>query len=359
MKSCILSLLISSFSFAQTAPGSTPQQTPAGTQAPASGQSPASGQAPAGRKGAGPGQEQLKVRGPVAIAQQDPNRVVATINGQKVTATQALKYLQAMPANDLQRFQQSGGGLSTALQQILMMRHLSELATQQHLDQQDPIKQQLEFSREQLLAQAYLNQVSNSASPSAEETKSYYDSHSQNFQEAKLSAIIVSFTPAGAAPNTPGARTEEQARAKSDEVVKKLRGGANFADLAKTDSDHKPSAEKGGELGSFSPDRLPKEISDPVFKLKVGDIADPIREPSGFYIIKLDSLNKKTFEQSQNDIVAQLKNEQVRKLLDQQNQQFQIQVEDREFFNLGTPTSSTTPAPSHPSPGQPKANSNQ
>ena len=357
MKSCILSLLICSFSFAQASPNGAPQQ-----QTPAAAQSPAPGQPPASRqKGTGPGQEQLRVRGPVAIAQQDPNRVVATVNGQKVTAAQALKYLQAMPANDLQRFQQGGGGLSTALQQIFMMQHLSELATQQHLDQQDPLKQQLEFSREQLLAQAYLTQVSNSTNPTAEATKSYYDAHSQNFQEAKLSAIIVSFTPTGAAPapNTPGARTEEAARAKSDEIVKKLRGGANFADVAKTDSDHKPSADKGGELGSFSPDRLPKEISDPVFKLKVGEIADPIREPSGFYIIKLDGVNKKTFEQSQSDIIAQLKNEQVRKLLDQQNQQFQIQVEDREFFNIGTPTSSTTPAPSHPAPGQPKASSNQ
>jgi peptidyl-prolyl cis-trans isomerase C len=299
----------------------------------------------------------MKARGPVAVAQQEPNRVVATINGQKVTAQQALKLLQAMPQAELQRFQQSGGGLPTALQQIFLMQHLSDLAVQQHLDQQEPWKTELQFSQANTLAQAYVNQLSSQVNPSAADIKNYYDQHPQQFQDAQLSGIIVNFTPAAAttAPNTPGARTEAQAKMKADDLVKKLRGGANFADLAKTESDHKLSAAKGGALGTFSPDKLPKEISDPVFKLKAGDVTDPIREASAYYILKLDTLQKKTFEKAQNDIVAQLKNDQVRKMLDQQNQQYQIQVQDSDFFNLPGTTGSNTPSLSRPSPGQPRS----
>ncbi len=301
--------------------------------------------------------EPLKARGPIAVAQQDPNRVIATVNGQKITAGQALKLLQAMPQGEMQRIQQGGGGLPTILQQIMLMQHLSDLAAQKHLDQQEPVKSQLEFYRENMLAQAYIGQISNTANPSAQTAKTYYDQHPQQFQEAKLSAIIVNFTPAGAPPppNTPGARTEAQAKAKADELVKKLRGGANFADVAKTDSDHKASADKGGQLGSYSPDKLPKEISEPVFKLKPGEVTDPVREASGFYILKLDSLDKKTFEQAQGDIVTQLKNDEVRKFLDQQNQQYQVQVQDPNFFNLPGTTSSSTPSLARPNaPGQPK-----
>ena len=284
--------------------------------------------------------------------------MVATVNGQKVTAQQALKLLQAMPQAELQRFQQAGGGLPTALQQIFLMQHLSDLALQQHLDQQEPWKTELQFTQANTLAQAYVNQLSSQINPSSADVKSYYDQHPQQFQDAQLSGIIVNFTPASttAPPNTPGARTEVQAKAKADDLVKKIRSGANFTDLAKTDSDHKASAAKGGLLGTFSPDKLPKEISDPVFKLKTGEVTDPIREASGYYILKLDSLQKKTFENAQTEIVAQLKNDQVRKMLDQQNQQYQIQVQDRDFFNLPAATSgANTPSLARPTPGQPRS----
>jgi parvulin-like peptidyl-prolyl isomerase len=262
-----------------------------------------------------------------------------------------------MPQAELQRFQQSGGGLPTALQQIFLMQHLSDLAVQQHLDQQEPWKTELKFTEANTLAQAYVNQLSSQANPSSADVKNYYDQHSQDFQEATLSAIIVNFTPSSttAAPNTPGARTEVQAKAKADDLVKKIRAGGNFTELAKTDSDHKPSAAKGGTLGSFAQNKLPKEIGDPVFKLKSGEVTDPIREASAYYILKLDSLQKKTFETAQSEIVTQLKSDQVRKMLDQQNEQFKIQVQDSDFFNLPGTTGSNTPSLSRPTPGQPRS----
>lgn len=297
--------------------------------------------------------EQLKVRGPAAVAQQEPTRVVAVINGQKITAEQALTMLKGMPANELQRFEQTSGGLTNALQQLFMMRHFADIAEQQHLGQQEPWKSQLEFYRENLMAQAYIGQVSSSAKPTAADLKNYYDQHPENFQEAKLSAIFVGFTPPGAAKpaaGTPGDRTEDAALSKANDLVKKIRGGADFAQTAKAESDNKPSAAKGGELGSFSPDKLPKEISGPVFKLKTGDITDPIRESNGFYILKVDDLNKKTFEQSQEEIVTALKNEEVRKVLDSNSKQYAIQVQDPDFFNLPGKVGATTPSLVHPSP---------
>ena len=128
-------------------------------------------------------QGQLKARGPVAVAREDPSRVVAMVNGKKVTAAEALRLLQAMPQTELQRFQQSGGGLPTALQQIFLMQHLSDLAVQQHLDQQEPWKTQLQFAQSNMLAQAWVNQISSGTNPSAQDVKSYYDQHSDQFQE--------------------------------------------------------------------------------------------------------------------------------------------------------------------------------
>jgi len=331
MRSCLLFLsasLISTFALAQNT--ATPPAAPADTK--------------------------LKVRGPAAVTQEEPNRVVATINGKPVTAQQAFKALQAMPADQLKRFQQGQGGLQTALQQIYLMQHFADLAVQQHLDQQDPWKTQLDFYRENILAQAYITGLSNSTNPSSADLKTYYDSHQPDFQEAKLSAIFVGFNPPGA-PATAGApaRTEEQAKAKAEDLVKKIHGGANFTELAKSESDNKQSASKGGELGSFTADKLPKDISQAVFKLKPGEITDPIRENTGFYVLKLDSLNKKTFEQASGDIISTLKNEQLRKAMEDTNKQYQVQVQDPNFFNLGEANSAPTPTLERPVPGQPKA----
>jgi peptidyl-prolyl cis-trans isomerase C len=298
----------------------------------------------------------LKARGPAAVAQEEPNRVVATIDGKPVTAQKAFKALQAMPPDQMKRFQQGQGGLQTALQQIYLMQHFADLAVQQHLDQQDPWKTQLDFYRENILAQAYITGLSNSTNPSSTDLKTYYDAHQPDFQEAKLSAIFVGFNPPGT-PAAAGAtvRTEQDAKAKADDLVKKLRAGGNFAELAKSDSDNKQSAEKGGELGTFTADKLPKEISQAVFKLKPGEITDPIRETTGFYILKVDSLNKKSFEQASGEIISTLKNEQLRKVMENTNKQYEVQVQDPTFFNLSESNGAKTPSLERPAPGQPKA----
>src|SRR6185312_10957641 len=112
MKRSFLLLFASTFVWAQSsAPGGKPGQ-PKTAPAPQS-TAPVPSAAPA------------QPKGPVAVARQDPKRVVAVINGQNVTAEQALRELQALPQNELQQFQRSGGGLTSALQQIYLMRHLS------------------------------------------------------------------------------------------------------------------------------------------------------------------------------------------------------------------------------------------
>src|SRR4051794_3525130 len=60
---------------------------------------------------------QLKVRGPEAVTEQDPNRVVATIGGKPVTAKQALDLLKPLRPEDRKRFESN---LPSLLQQIYM-----------------------------------------------------------------------------------------------------------------------------------------------------------------------------------------------------------------------------------------------
>lgn len=82
----------------------------------------------------------------------------------------------------------------------------------------------------------------------------------------------------------------KEALAKADEIYKKVTApGAEFAQIAKENSIG-PSADKGGDLGIFTKDRMVEEFSVAAFKLKPGEISKPVETKFGIHIIKV--LNK-------------------------------------------------------------------
>lgn len=71
------------------------------------------------------------------------------------------------------------------------------------------------------------------------------------------------------------------------EIKKKLDAGASFEELAKQESQDLLSKEKGGDLGYFNSGKMTPEFETAAYKLKVGQISDPVQSPNGYHIIKL------------------------------------------------------------------------
>ena len=298
------------------------------------------------------GANTLKARGPEAVAAQDPTRVVATIGGKPLTARQALDLLKPLPPQERKRFEANLQGL---IQQIYMEDQLADEATKMSLDQQSPWKEQLQMARANILTQAYLNKVATaSAGPGAQsqDPRQYYDAHPDDFDQVKLSGIFISFSPPGtpASGNGPANRTEEQARQKADDLDKKLKTGADFAALARTESDNQQLAAKGGDLGTFTTGDagLPPDIKTAVLKLKAGEISEPIRMPNGFFILKVDSRTKQPFEQARTGITQRLQNEKNQAAVKQELDKYKIEVKDPDFFNASNAPLRTTPSLQRP-----------
>jgi peptidyl-prolyl cis-trans isomerase SurA len=76
------------------------------------------------------------------------------------------------------------------------------------------------------------------------------------------------------------------AETKADDLLKQIRGGANFDDVAKKNSDG-PSAADGGALGIFKRGQLAKELEDKTFSMKTGEVSDVIRTKQGYVILKV------------------------------------------------------------------------
>ena len=81
---------------------------------------------------------------------------------------------------------------------------------------------------------------------------------------------------------------------KADQVIKKLKGGAKFEDLAKAESTDN-SKTSGGDLGWFTATRMVKPFADAVKALKKGETTpEPVQTQYGWHIIQLEDVREVT-----------------------------------------------------------------
>ena len=117
-----------------------------------------------------------------------------------------------------------------------------------------------------------------------EEEQKFYDDHKAQLsrpEEVRLSEILVSTEQAG-----DDQQKLDAAKAKADDLLKRIKAGADFADVAKKSSEG-PSAAQGGDLGFFERGKLAKQLEDLTFNMKKGDVSDVVRTKQGFVILKV------------------------------------------------------------------------
>jgi peptidyl-prolyl cis-trans isomerase C len=82
--------------------------------------------------------------------------------------------------------------------------------------------------------------------------------------------------------------TEEEAKA----ILEQLKGGANFAALAKEKSKD-PGGADGGDLGFFAKGQMVPEFSEVAFKMFEGQLSNPVKSQFGWHIIKMEEKRKR------------------------------------------------------------------
>ena len=135
----------------------------------------------------------------------------------------------------------------------------------------------------------------------------YYEDNIDMFKQEK--EVKARHTLFKLAPNAPE-EEEEKVREKASGILKKARGGDDFASLAKKYSEG-PSAQKGGDLGYFSKGRMVKPFEEAAFKMKKGEISELVRTRFGYHIIKVDDVKEartKTLEEVSKEIKNTLTN---------------------------------------------------
>lgn len=335
MKRCFLLLFALPLAWCQTTPTPQPgQTTPNSSGAPTSG---------------------LKLRGPDTVAETDPNRVVAVIHGDKITAVQAQQLLKRLPPEQLAKLT-SPDQMEKAVENVYMATKFADEGEKLKLGDNSPWKEQLDNYRVSILANAYVQHLAqDSFNPTDAEISKYYSDHAAEFEQLKLSVIFISFTPAATTPPA-GATTRSQAEAKTKaaDVVARSRAGGDFAALAKMESDEKNSAAKGGDIGTLSASKnnLPKEIAPVVAQLKKGDVSDPIEERNGYYIFRLNDRIAQSLDEAKPQIISAMRSEHAKQVVQNMMSEYKIQVQDGDFFTRSSPGRATPPTAIGPAPGK-------
>jgi peptidyl-prolyl cis-trans isomerase D len=120
--------------------------------------------------------------------------------------------------------------------------------------------------------------------PTQQEIQQYFTAHQSEYtvpDQAKSRHILIKVE-AGA-----DAKTDAAAKAKAEGLLKQIQSGANFADLAKKNSDDPGSKDSGGELGFSQKGRMVPEFDKAIFTQKIGDTAI-VKSQFGYHIVQVE-----------------------------------------------------------------------
>ena len=251
------------------------------------------------------------------VKQQDPN------NADKVYADREKDVLRDLI--DQQLLIEKGKDLGISADTDLI-KQLDTMRKEMKLDSMEALEKEAEkqgvswedfkqTQKNRIITQKVIGQeVGGHLALTTEEEQKFYDEHKAEMEHpefVRLSEILVTpKTPAPApgsnsptpAPNSepsgqppPDAAAKQAAdaaalsaaEAKAKDILKQLKDGANFEDIAKKMSDG-PSAADGGALGTFERGKLAKSIEDQVFSMKAGELTNTIQTKQGYVIIKVD-----------------------------------------------------------------------
>jgi parvulin-like peptidyl-prolyl isomerase len=289
------------------------------------------------------------------------NAYVATVNDQKVSAKEYNKALEAAKKQYQARFgidfnspqgapmlgELKAGVVDQLVEQTFLLAEAQKKGIKPTKDEIDAkiaeIKTQFpddaafkkalgEFGtteaelREQVTVgvtiETLMKDVTKDLSVSEDRLKAFYSENQAQFKhDEEVSAAHILIKTDATAKDTK--EDEAKALAKIQDLLKQIRGGADFAELAKKHSEDPGSGSQGGDLGFFGKGRMVPEFEKAAFSMKDGEVSEPFKTQFGYHIIK-----RNEYRPARTETYDQVKDQIKENLLSQErNQAFQKWVD--------------------------------
>ena len=201
---------------------------------------------------------------------------VAIVDGTPISRDAYDDYLKGLlrgkPATDVTAEEKN-----QVLDQMINMQLIATQAEKDGMEKDPDVATRVALLRTQILADAAAQKYVKNNEPSDQELHAAYDAATDK-TEYHASHILVP--------------TKEKAVL----LIKKIKGGAKFEDVAKAESTDNSKA-NGGDLGWFTTARMVKPFGDAVKALKKGEVTpEPVQTQYGWHIIRLDDTRDSPFD---------------------------------------------------------------
>ncbi len=140
-----------------------------------------------------------------------------------------------------------------------------------------------------------------------DELRNYYDQHREQYrvpEQVKVSHIWIKM-PVPGADGKVDEKLVAEAQHRADDLLKQIRNGAKFDELAKKYSEDPGSANVGGSLGWIGRGQATPEFEKVAFSLPKGQISDVVKSSDGFHIIRVDD-KQEAHVKSLDDVKAEI-----------------------------------------------------
>ena len=187
----------------------------------------------------------------------------------------------------------------------------NEALKQQHLTMDDLRRN---FERLMLVQQVTRVEIMQKISIDDEEARAYYDQHRNEFTtptEITLREILIEVPTSDRGVNV---AQDDEARARTEEIRKRLLAGEPFPRLAGELSAASSKA-NGGLIGPIHSDELAPQLRDLLASMNIGDITSVLRTQRGYQILKLESRTDskvKSFEGARGEIANRIGEQKLR-----------------------------------------------
>lgn len=195
---------------------------------------------------------------------------------------------------------------------LIDRRIVASAAKAKHVEDDPLVKRREAYYGEKALRDVYWVQLMRDK-VSEKAVKAYYDEHIAKAEpetEVHARHILV------------GSKDEAL------KVIAEIKGGKKFEDVAKAMSKDS-SSQEGGDLGWFKKGDMVPEFSAAVFKMKPGQISDPVETKFGWHVIQLvetRKAKKPTFAEAHDDVMRTLAREQGTKTMEELRKNAKVEI---------------------------------
>lgn len=211
----------------------------------------------------------------------------------------------------------AGPGKRAFAEDYLRMKMLAAQAEKNGLDKSPTVQAQLKLMRANTLAAAQLEKLQESIKFTDSELQQSYDAKKTDFESASARHILIAFKGSPALAQGKKELTEDEAKAKAEDLRKKIVAGGDFAEFAKKESDDATSGAKGGDLGTFNRGQMVPEFEKAAFETKIGEVSPVFRTQYGFHIVQVKERKSSPLTEVRTSLEQELKQKKVQDMLDE------------------------------------------